>query len=730
MVNVHINTLYQQGMTIEGTEMILFLKDWQKYPNAVIHKETKNKSFVRIALVYKEMGVKNHSCLLALHNPMLKDLDPHDEELTDSQKEAIAVEIAENPWYFFREVIKIPIPGTLNGINFIANRANIAFIWLFYNHITTMTIMPRQTGKSVVVDSVYVCLLISGGTNLKIMLFTKDSGLRASNIDRLKKIMALLPGYLDLRNSSDSNNTENITVNALQNRLDTAVGQSTISGAMNVARGFTVPIFGNDETGFTPNIKLSIEAALPGTTTAREIAKEKGSPYATTFTTTPGYLNTESGKFAKSIYDGCCRWTEKFLDLVDLENLETIIKKNAKGGKLQVLIEFNHRQLGKTDEWLRERILYSQQSKDKAEAEYLNKWSHGSSVSPLSKETLLTIRNSIKTNTYKEITTEGYIITWFIKEEEVLDGFKTRYIALGLDSSEMIGSDNSAICGRDIETGETVLTSVINESNVVTVSQFISNLLIKYPNMVLVPEAKSTGVAIIDNVALILIKKGHNPFKRIFNYVVEDPNHDHLNDILKDRWLNDYYDKYRKEFGYRTSGSGRNARQNLYGSAFNASIKYTGHLIRDETIVSELESLIVKNGRIDHPKDSNDDTIISWLLPYWFLTSVNNKIVYGIDIFRVLKDVKIRAIEMSGGVEEELKKKKQLKIKRQIENYLKYYKELKNNFIRKQVLLKIKTLYKELESHDVIAFSLDELLKHIDDESKINNLSSGKRYAF
>ena len=450
--------------------MILRLSDWNKYPKAIVDTKTTNKSFIRVAQIYKAMGVENHAFLLALHNPDLQGVDPFDPNLTTDQRYAIVTEVSENPWYFFREIIRIPTSGTLAGISFIANRANIAYLWCCFNHLTTMIIMPRQTGKSVVADSCNTYMLIAGGTNIKMVLFTKDNGLRVSNIERLKSIFDLLPWYINTRDKSDSNNTENITINSLKNRLDTVVGQNTLAGAMKVGRGLTVAILQVDELAFIPHVKESLETALAATGAARENAKNSGSHYYNTYTTTPGYINTEEGAYAKWIYDGCARWTEKFLDLPNQDELNDTIRKNTRRGNLSVLIEYNHRQLGKTDEWLKERILEANATGDRAEADFLNKWSQGSAASPISKENLIRLRDSLMSKKYVDISTEGYVMNWYVEEDEVLNGLPGRQVVLGMDSSEMIGNDYTALCGRDVSTGEVLCTAIINETNVLTLS--------------------------------------------------------------------------------------------------------------------------------------------------------------------------------------------------------------------------------------------------------------------
>jgi len=48
--------------------MILFTEDWSCYPEAIIDTQTLNKSFTRMAALYKSMGVKNHAFMLVLLN--------------------------------------------------------------------------------------------------------------------------------------------------------------------------------------------------------------------------------------------------------------------------------------------------------------------------------------------------------------------------------------------------------------------------------------------------------------------------------------------------------------------------------------------------------------------------------------------------------------------------------------------------------------------------------------
>ena len=84
--------------------MILFLKDWNRYPKAIVHASTKNKSFLELADVYAAMGVKNNDFHLSLINPDLEHVDPFDPNLDDATIDAIVEEVMMNPWYYYREI--------------------------------------------------------------------------------------------------------------------------------------------------------------------------------------------------------------------------------------------------------------------------------------------------------------------------------------------------------------------------------------------------------------------------------------------------------------------------------------------------------------------------------------------------------------------------------------------------------------------------------------------------
>jgi len=241
---------------------ILFLEDWSKYPNAIIDYQTDNQTALDMAALYKKMGVENHAFILALHDPMLQGVDPFDENISQENIVRVSRECRVNPWYVFRSIAKIPPASGAEAIQFRLNRANTALFWLFFNHITTLLIQPRQTGKSVSSDILMTTLMALMVINTKMNLLTKDDSLRVANVTRLKDIYQELPKYLQLKNRSDTNNTEKITINALGNTYTTSVAQPSIKGALKLGRGMTIAINHIDEIAFIKNIEHTLPALL------------------------------------------------------------------------------------------------------------------------------------------------------------------------------------------------------------------------------------------------------------------------------------------------------------------------------------------------------------------------------------------------------------------------------------------------------------------------------------
>jgi len=631
--------------------MILFREDWQYYPTAIVDYNTTNKSAIILAQKLKIVGVENNLFFLALHNPELQGVDPFSPYLSLEQMAAIGIEIKNNPWYFFREIAKAPaIAGNQNS-PIELNRANVALWWSFFNHITFLLVQPRQTGKSFSTDLLMELLYGFRCNNTQINLLTKDDKLRAENIKRLKDIYDELPPYLMLKSKTDSNNTEELSIKALGNSYKTHVPNASPKNALKAARGMTSPIFQIDEPPFQPNIDLSMPAALGAMGAAVDKAKLEGEPYGVILTTTAGKKDEKEGAY---VYDNyvvkSAPWSDKFYDAKDAKELEAIVRRNAPyGGRYQIYAEFSHRQLGKTDAWLKEVLERTNSTGDAANRDFFNVWTSGTSSSPLPTWILESLNKSVRDKEHEQIAAiGGYILRWYVPEREMKQYLSTRKMVIGVDTSDASGGDDMSVVMTDVQSGAVVAVGSFNETNLINFARFLVYLLQTFTNATMIIERRSSAITIIDFMLEVLPQYGIDPFKRLFNWVVNEPfEHKERNEeflLPMTRRSPDLYVRAKKAFGFATSGSGETSRTSLYSTTLLNAMKRCHMSVRDKQLTEQLTGLVTKNGRVDHADGKHDDLVISYMLTHWFLTMAKNLHQYGIESSEVLIEAQVKRV--------------------------------------------------------------------------------------
>lgn len=618
--------------------MILYLDDWKKYPRAIVDDRTTNRTFIELADKYAQMGLKNYFFHLALFQPELQGVDPYDPDLTVEQMAKINLEARYNPWYFYRECFRLPSQGGDVPDPLRANRGNIGAYWCYYNHIDTGLTQPRQTGKSVGADGINTHVSQVAGRNSTFSLITKDHELRSKNIQRLKDMRDLLPHYMNpYQKNIDTNNPYGISVDRHSNKVVTGVAQNSESAALNLGRGNTSESNQVDEGPFCKYINITIPAFLSSANAARENAAKHGSFFGNIFTTTAGKLDTTEGKYMYDLFKGGMDFDEmKLFDLKNQQELHRVVEKQSKKKPL-VYICLSHRQLGYSDEWLYQKMLESNSTGDEADRDYMNRWTTGSLKSPLSQKVLEVIKANKRNPDHIELTDRMYLINWFIPEHEITTRLKNGKFVLGNDMSEAVGKDSITLYLTDSQTLETIFTVKICESNIYTfIDWFVQDIMVKYENIIVIPERKMVGVVLIDTLIVKLIALNINPFKRIYNTIVEDGLHntdEEYRFIHREpmTWPSNVPDKYKAKFGYGTAGSGRHKRDNLYIETLSRAADLTATKMADDTLCTEIAHLVVKNGRIDHAAGGHDDMVIAYLLAMWFLLHSKNLDFYGIN---------------------------------------------------------------------------------------------------
>lgn len=112
---------------------------------------TNNKSFLQLALDYKKLGIKNWFFPLEIYDPSLVNIDPYavDQKtghtiLTQDQIARVVNECIRNPWYYLREIARIPDQGGV-AVPYAANRGNIAQAYCIIHGLDSWLCLPRRT---------------------------------------------------------------------------------------------------------------------------------------------------------------------------------------------------------------------------------------------------------------------------------------------------------------------------------------------------------------------------------------------------------------------------------------------------------------------------------------------------------------------------------------------------------------------------------------------------------
>ena len=117
--------------------------------NTIIDLGTANKSFLELARDLKRLGIKNWYFMLEVKDPSIIKIDPYQSDangnttLSKDQIVRVLNECTANPWYYLREISRIPDQGG-SPIPYKANRGNIAQAWCFLHNLDSWLNLPRR----------------------------------------------------------------------------------------------------------------------------------------------------------------------------------------------------------------------------------------------------------------------------------------------------------------------------------------------------------------------------------------------------------------------------------------------------------------------------------------------------------------------------------------------------------------------------------------------------------
>ena len=231
-----------------------------------------------------------------------------------------------------------------------------------------------------------------GTSNSQFIYINKSGDDAKLNLKRTQDQIDLLPVYMRCESIMDDDGKRvKAKKNATElrnpiNKNDIIVKPKATSyeAALSIARGLTSALHFYDEPEFTNYIKTIIVNSVSTYQTAAENAKRNHALYGRVLTCTPGDLDTKQGLEAQELLANTAEWTERLYDM----NEEQIGKwMDAQGEDFNriVYIEYSYKQIGKTEEWLRD-ISAKIGDKLTVRREILLQRLHGSSLSPFDQE--------------------------------------------------------------------------------------------------------------------------------------------------------------------------------------------------------------------------------------------------------------------------------------------------------------------------------------------------------
>lgn len=697
--------------------MILFQKDW-KEKGAAPDYETKNESFLRLCMMLEAMGIKNCVFPLALYDKDLVGVRPKDPNLDAHFQRKIAIECRRNFWYFLREIAVDPKGRDDDPIMFELNRGSCAATFFFFNSILITLIMIRQTGKTFWMQWLATWLKELGVTKTEISYYAQNTKITASAADKIKAMEMALPPYLLMRDPREPANSEVIITSATGNKIQFYVANRSPAIADNLGRGMTAPILLGDEFAYCPNNHITINVVLSAAQAARELARKKGDIFSTVFCTTTGKRDTPEGRYAYDHVMASAIFNEAMYDCRDRDHLEELVRKMSPKKRLHVNITLNHRQLNRDDDWLRARLEDSlQEDPVQIRADYLNEWPSGSTESPFTQEQLETIRQSERSDFYLYVADpENYAFRWYYPRDQIETMLDSEDHILSIDPSEAIGQDGIGIVMRRVTTGEVVMASSINEAILQHFNTWLGRFIVRYKRVTTIIEAKSQGRSVLDYLLVYLPANGEDPFKRLFNQVVQrrEDFPDRFLDIQDALYDNSKYAKYKKFFGFGTSAHGETSRTDLFSRTLREATRYTADTVHDRKLILELCGLEIRGNRLDHAAGGHDDVVIGWLLSYWLLSLGRNLYYYGINSSEVLRDNRIRQLSLketsayTSHVNHEARRK--------VEEIYKELSETRDEYYAKRLERELEFAISKLSEQDREAVSFDEMVKTLREE--------------
>ena len=643
--------------------------------------DTPNKSFIKVHKQLKALGIKNNAFFLLLLQPALKGVDPHDPNIDKDVANMIITECFLNPFYYFREVVRIPVQGGTN-IPFILDRGTLAGIFCFVNNIDYYLMKPRQTGKTVGIEAQLGWAFKFGTTNSDMMFVGNSEDVAKKNLAGTRDMLQNLPSYISKMGTESTDalgkkirktdNVKKYKEPAQNNSMTVAKRASTTAAAEKIGRGFSQCYQFFDEAEFTDYIDIIVKVSGMAYHTASRNSAMNGGGHCRVFATTPGDLSDKKACCsAMQIVNDAVVWDEKFYDQ-GADVLKNILIERSQ--YRIVYIEYNYKQLGFGEEWFVSACSKVGGDIVKIRREILLERFSGNRRSPFAELDLQEIvENQLSPIRTEVIRKDLYEIHFY----EELKRQRTYFISI--DPSDGTGSDNYAMTVMDPYTLNTVAEFKSQYMTIDGMFDLVCWFINKYTDKpLIIIEKNRNGLALIDKFRASKLKDRlyHSPEVNMDKTMTQDE-YD-KNGFIKEEMVR------RKYYGVTTNTNSRELMMTILVDA----VRFGKNIIRTRNVVKDLTTLVIKNNKIQADTGEHDDCVMSWLLGLYVYYYGKDLHRFGFDKNQIPEDIE------------------------QDDEFIKLQKLYNNPAIKKQ----FPTMYEYYQS--TIKPSMD------DEQTKLNNLKS------
>lgn len=612
------------------------MSDIRKIGNKYYDFGTKNKSFLTTAHELKTLGIKNWFFMLEVRYPniLVQDIDPYDPNIKPEEAARVAYECRANPWYFFREVLHIPVGGSDKPYQFELTRASAACIWCYDHNIDFALDQPRQTYKTTTCIGILVHGFLFVFKNLDIPVLHKKLASNEKNCTQIRDYVYALPSYLNpwftfkKLPSPASLKYESHGTRILQ--MPSFNDEQTAEDSL---RGFTIYMMLADEWEFIKFFKAMLNGATPAFESARRIAKESGQKHCLMWLSTPGNENTQFGKEAAKIVREMEKWTESFYDLTDAEIREIFVEGIDGLPITRVYIKYTYRQLRKNEAWLRQQ--YAECLRNDGIDEYrrgvlqLRYRGDGTNILFHDSDTRY-IQEHVLSPDYDILLFKKWHLRIYKHEITNYDMFKDEKIqyfdsvlpyVIGIDCAAGTGRDNTAVIIVEPYSMKTVAELQSPYMGTNDLMELIIYFAQTIPKAVFCIEPNTIGKAVIDSIQRCnLVHRFYSDPKLgdISKNAIEYKSD--MDKMLKQRAMAKRY------IGIQVTPTTRN----MMFSLFRDFVSQHKELINTEDLVDCMMHLVMNKDKIEAERGEHDDMVMAFNHVLYTLTFGSELERYGI----------------------------------------------------------------------------------------------------